>query len=232
MILWVLLAALSAHSFDVSSKIVGVRAGSTLAYIVVGEHVVLIDAGSDPHGVAILAELRRLGRDPNDVVAILLTHAHRDATAALALFPKAVTYVSEADHLLLRGDRHVDPLWVNILSRFLPAPELPSRIQSIPPSARLSFASMHFEAIALPGHTDGSVAYLHDHILFSGDSLLLEGNDVTPASWWTSEHANAQVLKRLVAWDFRGIADARTGYAADGRARFDSWVQSRLTNTK
>ena len=41
--------------------------------------VALIDAGNDPSGKAILAELSRRGLGPEAVTAILLTHGHADA---------------------------------------------------------------------------------------------------------------------------------------------------------
>src|SRR5271157_5259374 len=51
--------------------------------------VALIDAGNDPTGKAILAELAKRNLGPAAVKAIFLTHGHRDHIAAAPLFPDA-----------------------------------------------------------------------------------------------------------------------------------------------
>src|SRR5580700_3633419 len=64
----------------------------------VGEgHVALIDAGYDPTGAALLAELARRGVGPDAVTAIFFTHGHRDHIAGASLCPNATLYALDAE---------------------------------------------------------------------------------------------------------------------------------------
>src|SRR5260370_12805169 len=65
--------------------------------------VVLLDAGYDKAGKAILAELSRRQLTPEAVTAILLTHSHPDHVAAIDLFPKAEVMALEPELPLLEG---------------------------------------------------------------------------------------------------------------------------------
>src|SRR5688572_2052033 len=66
--------------------------------------VALVDAGVDPAGTAVLAELGRRGLGADDVVAILLTHGHGDHVAGCPLFSNATTYAHRDELPLLRGE--------------------------------------------------------------------------------------------------------------------------------
>src|SRR5581483_4881782 len=56
-------------------------------------------------------------------------------------------------------------------------------------------------AIPLPGHTKGSVAYLHEERLFTGDSLAWDFDENDLVAWddvaWFSWDAQRQSLRRL-----------------------------------
>src|SRR5580704_9107947 len=70
----------------------------------VGEgQVVLIDAGNDPKGAALLAELARRKLGPDAVTAIFFTHGHPDHTAGASLLPNATLYALDADVALAEG---------------------------------------------------------------------------------------------------------------------------------
>src|SRR5258708_14143425 len=74
------------------------------AVIPIGDgKVVLLDAGYDKAGKAILAELSRRQLTPEAVTAILLTHNHPDHVAAIDLFPKAEVMALESEIPLLEG---------------------------------------------------------------------------------------------------------------------------------
>jgi hypothetical protein len=65
--------------------------------------VAVIDAGTDASGKAILAELSRRHLGPKAVTAILLTHGHRDDTAAILLFGNAQVMALGPDIALVEG---------------------------------------------------------------------------------------------------------------------------------
>src|SRR5258708_28308001 len=64
--------------------------------------VVLVDAGYDKAGKAILDELARRHLTPDAVAAILLTHSHPDHISGLNLFPNAEVMALESDLPLLK----------------------------------------------------------------------------------------------------------------------------------
>ena len=51
----------------------------------------------------------------------------------------------------------------------------------------LEFDGIHFTAIATPGHSPGSMMYLHGPLLFTGDSLMRKGDGLTTVGWLFSE---------------------------------------------
>lgn len=207
--------------------VLGVWTGQAYAYIVHDkEGVVLIDAGGDPGGSALLTEMRQLGFEASDVKAILLTHGHNDHWAAAALFRRAVVYVSPEDHYLVRGDKLPKGPLVRLVTRLREQPPLPPRIRTPLAGAVLRFDSLRFEVIATPGHTAGSRMYLYQDILFSGDSLLLcdEGTQLAPWLFSDSQRDNQQALFRLRGVQFQGLADGHGGFAPDGQQRYRAWL--------
>ncbi len=112
--------------------------------------VLLVDAGHDASGTALLAALQRRGLTSTSVVAIFLTHGHGDHTAACKLFPAAEVYALEAEVPLV-GDaaKVTHPLKDGDVS---------------------SVEGVRVETFAVPGHTAGSAVYLARGVLFFGDS--------------------------------------------------------------
>src|SRR5580693_2086935 len=68
-----------------------------------GGKVALVDAGNDPEGKAVLAELKRRNLGPDAVTAVLLTHGHTDHLAGCHLFPAASIYALGPDVGLAEG---------------------------------------------------------------------------------------------------------------------------------
>jgi glyoxylase-like metal-dependent hydrolase (beta-lactamase superfamily II) len=112
--------------------------------------VVLIDAGKDASGKAILAALARRGLAPSSVVGIFLTHGHGDHTAACKLFPGAEVYAM-ANEVGLVGD----------------AAKVTHPLED---GAVTKVGDTVIEAYAVPGHTPGSAVYFARGVLFFGDS--------------------------------------------------------------
>ena len=91
---------------DAGAGVVGVETGGAYAWIVRTQHgAVLVDAGMDASGAAILAELQAQGLSAGDVRAVLITHGHPDHVAAATRFPAAIVFVGAADAAMIRGDR-------------------------------------------------------------------------------------------------------------------------------
>lgn len=89
-------------------------------------------------------------------------------------------------------------------------------------------------AIPLPGHTPGSVAYLHDgRHLFTGDSLawsferddLAAYRDVCWWSWAEQRRSLAQLLDYRFDWIFAGHGGSQRRPAAEMHARLEALVE-------
>ncbi|MEV1007549.1 MBL fold metallo-hydrolase [Streptomyces sp. NPDC049881] len=158
---------------------------------------VLIDAGLPGHLPGLRAQLAASGHGPGDVRAVLLTHGHPDHTGLAATLHRAgvPVWAHRADApLLARGPRSALRLarpersMVPYLLRRPRAIGTPLHlareggfasgavpgVRTFDGDQRLQEIPGRPEAVVLPGHTDGSVAYLSADrgLLFTGDALV------------------------------------------------------------
>lgn len=167
---------------------IGTRGGGD-AYIVDGdEGVTLVDTLVPGREGAIAESLKEIGRDLDDVSAILLTHSHMDHTgsaAAIKSVSKAAVYASEADTSAIQGVvKPPDPpapwyyrpmFWLTVFFPDAPPVVVDHRVSEdanelLPGDLR---------AIDTPGHTPGHTSYLLDR----DGGLLLVGD----AAWSTKD---------------------------------------------
>ena len=194
-----------------------VCARGTLNYLIPTDGgVVLVDAGYDENGAAILDAL---GGRP--VLAVLLTHGHIDHRAAAHLFDAPV-YVGRGDVPSFVDDRYfkaVAPLAGEI---FLGTPPAPRDLRSVDDEDVIKIGGKTFTAIHLPGHTPGSTAWLVGDVLFTGDAVQSpHGDAVYPAPWSVSENVKQawRSLRRLEAIPFRTLFDGHYGRLDDAKPK-------------
>lgn len=147
---------------------------------------VLVDAGNDPAGAAIDRALEGVGASRRDVSAILITHGHSDHVAACGGFPDAKIFALKPEMPLLAGQ--VAPK--GPLPRLL-GPHSACPIERIVPvldGSTIPVGSRRLQALALPGHTEGSTAWWIDGVLFLGDAAdVSRSGTLTPAKWVFSD---------------------------------------------
>jgi hydroxyacylglutathione hydrolase len=207
---------------EAEAGVVGVEAGGAYAWIVRTAHgAVLVDAGLDGSGAAILAELRAQGVSRDAVRAVLITHGHPDHYAAAGQFPKAQILLGAGDIAMVRGDTSHYATFGKILAKVIPLPPAPAVTTVLRGGERLEFDEARFDVIATPGHSPGSVMYLYKDVLFSGDSLMRKKDGVAIAPSLFSEDAteNRTSLQRLGHLSFDKVADGHAGVTSDGRAK-------------
>ena len=102
------------------------------------------------------------------IKAVLLTHAHFDhaGNAKKLQDDGAKIYISKLDADKLQND-------LNLASNFGRKFDYLTADYTFDDGQILSVCGIDFKVIATPGHTDGSVCFLLDNMLFTGDTLFL-----------------------------------------------------------
>jgi glyoxylase-like metal-dependent hydrolase (beta-lactamase superfamily II) len=153
-----------------------VQAGYSSAYVLDAGNgqFVLIDTGSDKKGTALIDDLQARHGGPDNVVAVLLTHAHIDHISALALFPKATIYAMKREVPIAAGQ---EPFNGPVFKLFGGKNSSPFTVtHPLNDGEAFMVGNLPVTAYAVPGHTEGSAAYLVDGVLFVGDSLQIKSN--------------------------------------------------------
>jgi glyoxylase-like metal-dependent hydrolase (beta-lactamase superfamily II) len=192
--------------------------------------VALIDAGNDASGKAILAELSRRHLGPDAVTAILLTHGHADHTAAIRLFGKAQVMALEPDVALVEGTGGSG----GPLTRLMPVKPTGVKVsRALHDGDTITLGQTSVRVFAVPGHTQGSAAYLVNSVLFIGDAADMYSNGTMKGSAWIFTDNQAQDRASLVRLDQRlkqegaevkAIEFAHEGVVANGLTPLDDFA--------
>jgi glyoxylase-like metal-dependent hydrolase (beta-lactamase superfamily II) len=183
----------------------------------VGEgKLALIDAGVDKDGKALMAALTRRGRNPEDVVAVFLTHGHPDHLAGVHLLPKATAHLIGAEIPYMTGKtKYRGPL-----PGLMGVKDPGFRPAAIADGDRIQVGTRTIEVFAVPGHTIGSAAYLVDDVLFLGDAANLEAEGgLRSGPWLFSDDVDQQSASlRSLAHALKGRTIKRMVFGHTGSA--------------
>jgi glyoxylase-like metal-dependent hydrolase (beta-lactamase superfamily II) len=152
----------------VIKKIIGFLDQNT--YIVSQKkEAVVIDVGASAEQIVTTLQENGL-----KLVGILLTHGHFDHTCSLPDLLEVFScpvYIHESEQkLLLKPSFHLGGLFGRSLKQFDLATLTP-----VSDCSEIEFESLKFSVIHTPGHTLGSVCFLHKNHLFTGDTLFTGG---------------------------------------------------------
>jgi glyoxylase-like metal-dependent hydrolase (beta-lactamase superfamily II) len=163
----------------------------------IGDSVVLFDDGADPDGRALDALLTRLGRTRDDVSDIFLTHGHGDHIAATNLCSKARIHggIGDSDMMSKRGP--IVPRFAHFMGWVIPVPAV-MLTDAFLDKSDVKVGSEIVKAIPFAGHTPGSMLYVFDGVLFSGDSMIYSGGKLGYAPVGFNVDL-AQLKKRVAA---------------------------------
>lgn len=183
--------------------------------------VVLIDTGYDDEARAIRHVVK--GRK---IHAILLTHGHLDHAAGTAALDAPV-WVGRADAPALRGRPVFRSLYPRLGEFLAGVPTAQGVVHEVDGGEVLRFGDRTFTAFSTPGHTDGSVSWLLDDVLFAGDAIQRPTGDAlypAPPGFTVDVVAAYDSMRRLRDVPFRFIADAHYGFVDDAQRRLQQAV--------
>ncbi|MGY1604214.1 MBL fold metallo-hydrolase [Geodermatophilus sp. SYSU D00815] len=196
------------------------------ALVVEGDAVTLVDAGYPNDVASVVRSLAAVGRRPEDVAAIVLTHAHLDHMGGIPALARrsgapVCTGTEEARHARREHLQQITPLEMLLQCRSRRgATWVGQTLRAVLPHARMALPDVAAVAadvpldvpgrlvpVAAPGHTSGHTAYLHPAagVLFSGDALvtghplsrLPEGPQLLPGVFNEDERQMVATLDRL-----------------------------------
>jgi len=162
----------------------------TGVYAILGEGVVLIDAGlpNSPEA-AIFPYLRGIGMDPSDISLVVITHGHDDHCGGAAAIARAsgariAAHPDDAAYV-----ENPSKLWLDLHGRFPryhPIPdagknEVGAKVDLLlEDGMKLDLGPWGAEVVHTPGHTDGSICLYDERgrLLFTGDSVQGRGTAV------------------------------------------------------
>ena len=172
---------------------------------------IAIDAGNSP-GVA-REEMQRLSIGPRKVAAVFLTHSDQDHVAALELFANAAIYLSKDEEQMVNGKT---PRFIVIHNKKVPKYNLLGDNQVI------EVSGLKVAAIAVPGHTPGSMCYIvNDTSLFTGDTMSLKNGraDIFNEFFNMDTKTERDSIRKLAApQGLKYVFTAHHGYSEAGKA--------------
>jgi hydroxyacylglutathione hydrolase len=161
--------------------------------------VILVDCGNDAKATAILAELKQMGLGVEAVKAIFLTHGHPDHIAGCGVFPQAKVFAMAPEQPFLEGKVAFESPIGKLMGKKNSGIHVMRYLQD---EETLQCGDVNVTAYLIPGHTDGSAAYLAAGTLYMGDSADA-GKDgkLLPAKRFLSNDTeqNHASLKKLAA---------------------------------
>lgn len=167
--------------------------------------VVVIDLGWWGADKAINEGLARLGATTSDVIAVFVTHSHRDHMSGWRSVRHAPFYMSEAEvDLFFRRKEHGG--WIPKYAEKIKKSDLPGpgdvTVRAFKADTTFVFGSDTLRAFPVPGHTAGSAAYVMHRHLFVGDAVgksRLGGFRLARSVFSEDTHAARRSLERLRA---------------------------------
>ena len=161
------------------------------SFLIDAPELAIVDAGVTASAAGIPAELERLGRRIEDVRWILLTHGHIDHVGgAHALWEatgrRAEVVISQADAPFLRSRRAHVVEALALRGAYVDAAALETRktaealdaisgelepTRTVEDGDVLDLGGVEVRVVAVPGHTQGAVAYVVDGHVFVGDAV-------------------------------------------------------------
>jgi len=192
-----------------------VRTRASRAYLLVDDGITVVDTGAPGSGERILTAVREIGRSPDDIRDIIITHAHLDHVGGLPELQRWVparTGIHLAEARDVEGDGPLPSPFAHALLARICEPYLlrvdpgPARIDVYLRDGDEFPALGGMRIIHVPGHTPGSIAlhFPQRGVLIVGDAMQYRfGRLMPPHRLFTRDMAQAAAsIRRLAELDF------------------------------
>ncbi|HMF42247.1 MAG TPA: MBL fold metallo-hydrolase [Polyangia bacterium] len=170
---------------EVKPGIVAVSSVSSYVYAAkVGNKVILFDAGADPEARPIDAALGWLHAGRSDVTDVFFSHGHGDHTAGASSLGRVRTRVGSGDLALAEKKVPPEALAGRLFTLAMSFPAI-TATDPLTGAATIDVGegadAKKVKAFPIPGHTQGSYAFLYDGVLFVGDAMVFKQGRLDPA---------------------------------------------------
>jgi len=203
----------------------------SVGVIPISDHeVALVDAGNDKNAKAIIDELSRRHLGPDAVTTILITHGHPDHVGGVAMFPKAQVVSLDVEKPLVEGRVGAK----GPMTRLMPvSPTGITVARTVKDGDTFMLGPHAVHVYAVPGHTQGSAAYLVDDVLFMGDAADAKSDGTVIGAPWIFSDSQPQDRASIAALDARLVRDnatvktiafAHSGLLSNGRSPLDTYA--------
>lgn len=194
--------------------------------------VALVDTGVDPEAGPLLAALEARGLGPDDVAHIFVTHGHGDHIAGIPQFPDARVWAFAEEEALIAGEVQPERPFPSFGEPEETGIEVTDTLRDGEP---VQVGELTVEPFLIPGHTDGSAAFLVAGVLFLGDAASATSAGSLNGATWIFSKDPEQSLESLRALHEQlaardgdvvdVIACSHSGALADGLAPLRELVE-------
>ncbi|MFZ9887732.1 MAG: MBL fold metallo-hydrolase [Myxococcota bacterium] len=141
----------------------------------------LIDSGVEPEAGPLLGALETLGLAVADIAAVFFTHGHEDHVAGALAFPDARRFALGAESELIAGRQNPERPFPSFGDPEETGVEVTDVLED---GAVVPLGNTSVEVFAVPGHTEGSAAYLVHGVLFLGDTASRKDESTMEGATW------------------------------------------------
>jgi len=191
-------------------------------------NIIAIDSGYK-NSNKIIAELRKIGINENDILDVFITHLDLDHAGGMdskckIVFPNAKTHIGKIEEKYLKNK--LNRKQIGFIGLKTPI-SLLDGYNTLEDMEIKNIGNIKIQAFLIPGHTLGHLCYfIDDKFLFTGDSIILvKGEGYSFYNQWNVDSImnmrSLEKLKNLI--DFNNIEKVITSHSGFTNDKFSAF---------